>query len=62
MMRKLPSTWQRETDRGARRRIYWRNEYARGRYEALEARYRHYCDCMGSLDQEPVDFVSWLNT
>lgn len=60
--RHQPRTWQRVTDRAAKQPIYWRNEYARGRGETLEARYQQYRDCMESLDREPMDFDSWLNT
>lgn len=62
MQRNFPQTWQRETDRRARRPIYWRNEYRATRQESLEARYRLYADAMESLGQPAVDFDTWLNS
>ena len=56
-----PNSWRRTIDRGARRPIYWRNEYQAGADETLEVRYRLYCDAMQSLDREPDDFDTWLN-
>jgi DNA-binding LacI/PurR family transcriptional regulator len=62
MNRNFPQTWQRVTDRGARRPIYWRNEYQRTRGETLQARYDNYRAAMEALGIPAVDFDTWLNT
>jgi hypothetical protein len=61
-MRRLPSPWRRELDRGASAPLYWRSEYASSRQETIEARYRHYRDAMAALDLPILDLDSWLNT